>query len=570
MYSRKLYTAVLQTARAMLLLYPQLSEREGGFKRMDAKKTGKLISVLRKEKGMTQGELAQELFVSDKTVSKWESGGGYPEIATLLQLSEILRVSVDFLLNCDEINENNIAIAHEMYEFKGYTSGDHISDEKALTESFVQTGKIEERLYVEYDVKKGLRDINGNGVRAGLTDISKVVGKKDINGEKRPCEGELYYRGYSIQDLVNGHDHSNNFGFEEVTYLLLTGKLPNSRELEDFCDILSQKRVLPLNFIKDVIMKAPSADIMTSMSKSILALASYDSKANDTSLENVMRQSLKLIAVMPVLAVSAYQSYEYYRNNKSLTLHHPRPDYSTAENILHMLRPDKRFTQTEARVLDAVLMLHAEHGGGNNSTFTTHVVTSSGADTYAAITAAMCSLKGPKHGGANLRVVEMFKDIKKNVSDTQNKNELEAYINKILNKEAFDRSGLVYGIGHAVYSLSDPRAEIMREYARQLSAEKGLDSEFELYSNVEEIAVRCIMEKRKIYKGVSVNVDFYSGLAYSMLGIPEEIYTPLFAIARISGWSAHRLEELLNAGKIIRPEYKSVMVEKEYKSIDLR
>ena len=537
---------------------------------MSTKSTGKLIGILRKEIGMTQGELAQELFVSDKTVSKWESGGGYPEIATLIQLSHILRVSVDFLLECEEFDENKIAAAHDMFELKNHTIPKIRNDEKALTEMFVNTGKIDEQLYTVYDVKKGLRDINGNGVRAGLTDISKIVGKKEVNGEKVPCKGELYYRGYSIDDLVSRHDEKNNFGFEEVTNLLLTGNLPNKEELSDFCDILSKNRILPLNFIKDVIMKAPSSDIMTSMSKSILALASYDKNANDTSLENVMRQSLRLIAVMPIMAISAYHAYEYYRNNQSLTIHNPRPDYSTAENILHMLRPDKYFTPTEARVLDAVLMLHAEHGGGNNSTFTTHVVTSSGADTYAAITAAMCSLKGPKHGGANLRVVEMFKDLKKSVSNTEDSNELEEYINKLLNKEAFDRSGLVYGIGHAVYSLSDPRAEIMRTYAKQLSYEKGMEKEYELYRNVEDIAIRRIIEKRKIYKGVSVNVDFYSGLAYSMLGIPEELYTPLFAIARISGWSAHRLEELLNAGKIIRPEYKSVMSEREYVDINDR
>lgn len=556
--------------KLLFLWYNLDNEDLKGAPNMNAKITGKLISILRKEIGMTQSELAQELFVSDKTVSKWESGAGFPEITTLPMLSDILRVSIDFLLNCPEINEENIATAHELYELKHFVAGSHVSDEKTLTEEFVRTGKIDEELYTKYDVKKGLRDINGNGVRAGLTDISKIVGKKEVDGEKVSCRGELYYRGYSIDDLVGGHDKSNNCGYEEVSYLLLTGRLPNTRELEEFCDILAEKRALPLNFIKDVIMKAPSADIMTSMSKSILALASYDKRVNDISLENVMSQSLKLIAVMPVLAISAYNAYEYYRNHESLTIHHPRPDYSTAENILHMLRPDKKFTNTEARVLDAALMLHAEHGGGNNSTFTTHVVTSSGADTYAAITAAMCSLKGPKHGGANLRVVEMFKDIKKNISDTSDKDEIEAYINKILNKEAFDRSGLVYGIGHAVYSLSDPRAEIMREYAKQLSAEKGLDSEFELYSNVEEIAIRLISDKRRIYKGVSVNIDFYSGLAYSMLGLPEELYTPLFAIARISGWSAHRLEELLNAGKIIRPEYKSVMTEKKYEKIENR
>ena len=435
---------------------------------------------------------------------------------------------------------------------------------------FRTDGKIDETLYSKYDVKKGLRDINGTGVLAGLTAVSEIRSKKMVDGALVPCEGELFYRGINVKDLIGNHDDEHCRGFEEATYLLLFNRLPSKVQLDDFCAILSNHRTLPNNFVKDVILKAPSSDIINSMSKSILTLNSYDTNANDVSLENVLRQSLQLVSVFPLLAIYGYQAFSHYKNNKSLIIHNPIAEYSTAENILHMLRPNGKFTKSEAVVLDIALILHAEHGGGNNSTFTTHVVTSSGTDTYSAMTAALCSLKGPKHGGANLKVVRMFDDIKKNVKNWNDTDELSLYIDKILAGDAYDKTGLVYGMGHAVYSISDPRAIVFKEFVRQLSLEKGLENEFELYNNVEKIATKLIMQKRRIYKGVSANVDFYSGFAYRMLGLPEELYTPIFAVARVSGWSAHRMEELLNAGKIIRPAYKSVSGERAYTPINLR
>lgn len=429
----------------------------------------------------------------------------------------------------------------------------------------LENSKIDPNLYIENKVNRGLRDLNGKGVLTGLTEISDVISKKIIDGVETMCEGELYYRGYRIEDLVGGIIADDRFGFEEVIYLLFFGQLPTKEELDDFKNELYSYRKLPNSFIRDIIMKAPSTDMMNSLARSVLTLYSYDSNPDDTSVANVLSQCLKLIACFPQLAVYGYHVYDYgLKNNNSFFIHDPKPEYSTAENLLYMLRIDGKFSPLEAKVLDIALMLHAEHGGGNNSTFTTHVVSSSGTDTYSAIAAALGSLKGPKHGGANIKVTEMFKDIKQNVSDWEDREEVSAYLSKILNKEAFDKSGLIYGIGHAVYSLSDPRAKIFKGFVKDLSIEKGLDKEYMLYSLVEELAPEVIAKKRKMYKGVSANVDFYSGFVYDMLGLPHELFTPIFAISRIAGWSAHRLEELINAGKIIRPAYMSVQPHREY------
>lgn len=431
--------------------------------------------------------------------------------------------------------------------------------------------KIDPSLYTEHKVNRGLRDLNGKGVLTGLTEISEIVSKKIVDGEEVPCEGKLYYRGYDIEKIVGGFIGDNRFGFEEVTYLLLFGKLPNTDELEEFKDVLASYRSLPESFTRDIIMKAPSTDMMNSLARSVLTLYSYDNNPNDTSIPNVLRQCLQLIAMFPLLSVYSYHSYNYYiKNNRSFFIHEPENELSTAENILHMLRLDSKFTPLEAKILDLALVLHAEHGGGNNSTFTTHVVSSSGTDTYSAVAAALGSLKGPKHGGANIKVCAMFDDIKKNVGDWTDEDEITAYLEKILHKEAFDKAGLIYGIGHAVYSISDPRATIFRSYVKSLSEEKGLTEEFKLYSLVEKIAPEIISGERKMYKGVSANIDFYSGFVYDMLSLPHELYTPIFAIARISGWSAHRIEELINAGKIIRPAYMSVQPRREYMSLSDR
>lgn len=428
---------------------------------------------------------------------------------------------------------------------------------------------LEPEMYERYEVQRGLRDKNGNGVVTGLTNISRIESFKMVDGVKTPCEGKLWYRGYDCIELVNGF-RRKRFGFEEVAYLLLFGRLPGESELKQFRDMLAANRTLPTNFTRDVIMKAPSSDIMNSLTRSVLTLASYDKNSSDTGIENVLRQCLALIGVFPMLAVYGYHAYNHYENDESMYIHRPSKKLSTAENLLMMLRPDKKYTELEARVLDIALVLHMEHGGGNNSTFTTRVVTSSGSDTYSVIAAALSSLKGPKHGGANIKVVEMMRDLEANVSDWADEDAVRAYLKKILNKEAFDRKGLIYGMGHAVYSLSDPRAQVFKGFVEQLAAAKGREKDFALYSMIERIAPQVISEKARIYKGVSANVDFYSGFVYSMLEIPLEMYTPIFAIARIVGWSAHRIEELINMDKIIRPAYKSVMEMREYLSMEER
>lgn len=420
---------------------------------------------------------------------------------------------------------------------------------------------IAPELYKEHSVNKGLRDMNGNGVVTGLTNISKIVSSKTVNGERVQCDGELWYRGYKVQDLINNLAE-NEFGFEKIAYLLLLGEMPNKDELKEFKKYIRDCRTLPANFTRDVIMKAPSSDIMNSMTRSILTLASYDKNAIDTTIPNALRQCIQLISEFPLLAVYAYHAYNYSEKQESMIIHRPDPKLSTAENILMMLRADKKYTKTEAKVLDTALILHMEHGGGNNSTFTTRVVTSSGSDTYSTIAAAMSSLKGPKHGGANIKVMEMIDDIKANVPDYDNKEELGEYLSKIIDKQAFDKKGLVYGMGHAVYSLSDPRERVFKSYVQDLAKEKGRERDLMLYQNIEELAPVLISQKRKIYKGVSPNVDFYSGFVYDMLGIPKELYTAMFAIARIVGWSAHRIEELICVDKIIRPAYTSIMEEK--------
>ena len=433
-----------------------------------------------------------------------------------------------------------------------------------LADMCVSNGAIDPELYSKYEVKRGLRDINGKGVLAGLTEISEIVSYTIEDNEMIPCDGKLFYRGYNINDLVNGFGKDKRFGFEETTYLLLFGKLPNKAELKEFCDLLADYRKLPTTFVRDIMMKSPSSDIMNSIARGALTLFSYDEYPNDTSIPNVLRQSLELIALMPLIAVYGYQCKNYYLDGESFIIHQPVAEYSTAQNILHLLRPDSKFTELEAKVLDIALVLHAEHGGGNNSTFTTHVVTSSGTDTYSAVAAALGSLKGPKHGGANVKVTAMFEDLKANISDWTDEEEVACYLTRLLRKDAFDKSGLIYGMGHAVYSISDPRANIFRGFVDKLAAEKGMEKELGLYHMVEQLAPKVISHERHIYKGVSANVDFYSGFVYSMLGLPPELYTPLFAIARISGWCAHRIEELSNAGKIIRPAYKSVSKHREY------
>ncbi len=435
---------------------------------------------------------------------------------------------------------------------------EYIADKEILCQ---KNDAIDPKLYDEYGVKKGLRDKNGNGVLAGLTNISKIVSSKTENGQKIPCDGELWYRGYRVEELLSSLGE-NELGYEKIAYLLLMGELPDEPELCQFKNLIGECRTLPSNFTRDVIMKAPSKDIMNSMTRSILTLASYDEHIADTSVRNSLRQCIQLIGEFPLLAVYGYHAYNYSDNMDSMFIHRPDPSLSTAENFLMMLRPDNKYTQTEAKVLDTALILHMEHGGGNNSTFTTRVITSSGSDTYSTMAAAMSSLKGPKHGGANIKVMEMMADIKKHISDCYDKDEVAAYLTKIINKEAFDRKGLVYGMGHAVYSLSDPRERVFKGYVEKLALEKGREKDLELYRNIEELAPEIIAQHRRIYKGVSPNVDFYSGFVYDMLGIPQELYTAMFAIARIVGWSAHRIEELICTDKIIRPAYMSVMEER--------
>ena len=430
---------------------------------------------------------------------------------------------------------------------------------------------INSDLYSKFDVKRGLRDVNGKGVLTGLTQISEIISSKMVDGVSTPCEGELYYRGYNVKDLVQSFINDNRFGFEETSYLLLFSKLPTLEELQSFNKILVNYRsIMPKNFVRDVIMKKPSEDLMNNIARSVLNMYAYDGNPDDLSIENVLRQSLELISIFPMITVYSYHAKNYYLDKGSLIIHRPQPNLSTAENILYMLRPDHKYSALEAMILDLALILHAEHGGGNNSTFTTHVVTSSGTDTYSAVAAALSSLKGPKHGGANIKVVKMLNDIKKNVSDWNDDQEIEAYLQKILHKEAFDGAGVIYGLGHAVYSISDPRAQIFKGYVEKLSIEKGKTKEFKLYSKIEEIAAQLIAKERRIYKGVSANIDFYSGFVYGMLNLPTELYTPLFATARITGWSAHRIEELTNAGKIIRPAYMCVQDHREFVPITQR
>lgn len=425
-------------------------------------------------------------------------------------------------------------------------------------------GVIDSELFVKYDVKRGLRDLNGKGVLAGLTNISDVRATKIVDGVSVPDYGSLYYRGYNVKDLVNGFSKKGRYGFEEATYLLLFDKLPNERELNEFNELLSFYRTLPTSFVRDIIMKAPSKDMMNTLARSVLTLYSYDDKADDTSMPNVLRQCMQLISLFPLLAIYGYQAYSHYHDGNSLFIHQPDPNMSTAENILHLLRPDGKFTELEAKILDVALVLHMEHGGGNNSTFTTHVVTSSLTDTYSTIAAAIGSLKGPRHGGANIKVVRMIECMKKEIKNWDDEEEVAAYLRKLLHGEAFDNAGLIYGVGHAIYSKSDPRAEVLEQFVGDLAEEKGLMDEYRLYKNIEKLAPMIITEERHMYKGVSINVDFFSGFVYRMLGLPEELFTPLFAIARISGWSAHRLEELSNNGKIIRPAYKTLCVERNY------
>lgn len=434
----------------------------------------------------------------------------------------------------------------------------------------VKNGSIDPELYGKYEVKRGLRDISGKGVLAGLTEISEVRSYIIEDCEMVPCEGKLFYRGTDIEEIVAGFIKEDRYGFEEVIYLLLFGELPTQEQLASFQKQLADYRTLPTSFVRDIIMKAPSPDMMNTLARSVLTLYAYDERANDISIPNVLRQCLQLIALFPLLSVYGYQAYSHYMEGQSLFIHAPKPELSTAENILHMLRPDSKYTKLEAKILDVALVLHAEHGGGNNSTFTTHVVSSSGTDTYSVIAAALGSLKGPKHGGANIKVVQMFEDMKQSISDWEDEEQVAVYLKALLHKEAFDRAGLIYGMGHAVYSLSDPRANIFRKFVKSLSEEKGLHKEYKLYSLVERLAPQVIAQERRIYKGVSANVDFYSGFVYSMLNLPQELYTPIFAIARIAGWSAHRIEELINAGKIIRPAYKNVAAHRPYIKLEDR
>ncbi len=444
-------------------------------------------------------------------------------------------------------------------------------DIQNLSNLCMENLKIDPDLYTKYEVKRGLRDIDGRGVLTGLTDVSKIQSYIVEDNDMIPCEGKLYYQGIDVEDIVAGFIEEKRFGYEETVYLLLFGQLPNQEQLDTIKDILGNYRTsLPTHFVRDIILKAPSKDMMNMLQRSVLTLYAYDEKADDTSIPNVLRQCLQLISVVPLLSVYGYQAYSHYHDGNSLFIHTPQEDLSTAENILYLLRPDSKYSELEARILDLALVLHAEHGGGNNSTFTTHVVTSSGTDTYSSMAASLGSLKGPKHGGANIKVTKMFEEMKEAVSDWDDEDEIKDYLKKLLHKEAFDKAGLIYGMGHAVYSISDPRAKVFKGFVEKLSVEKGYDKEYRLYANVEKLAPIVIAEERKIYKGVSANVDFYSGFVYEMLGLPTELYTPLFAIARMAGWSAHRIEELINQGKIIRPAYKAVKKNQKYIPINER
>ena len=460
-------------------------------------------------------------------------------------------------------------MANKVFSLKEYSLFEVTPEIEHFAKVCEEKNAINKELYTKYEVKRGLRDLNGKGVLAGLTNISDVCATKVVDGKEVPCAGNLYYRGYNIKDLVKGFLQEDHYGFEEISYLLLFGELPNEEELATFHKTLVERRTLPPTFVRDVIMKAPSRDMMNSLSRSILSLYSYDAKADDTSIPNVLRQCLNLISQFPMLMVYGYHAYNY-RLGDDLFIYAPSPELSTAENILMMLREDRQYTKLEARILDMALVLHMDHGGGNNSTFTTHVVTSSGTDTYSTIAAAMASLKGPKHGGANIKVTQMFEDMKEKVHDWEDRDEVRNYLVQLLEKQAFDKKGLIYGMGHAIYSVSDPRADIFKEFVQKLAKEKGYEKEYALYEMVEHMAPEVIAEKRKIYKGVNANVDFYSGLVYSMLGIPSALYTPIFAAARIVGWSAHRLEELINVDKIIRPAYKPLAPYRDYVRMEER
>ena len=460
-------------------------------------------------------------------------------------------------------------MANKDFSLKEYSLFEVTPEIEHFAKVCEEKNAINKELYTKYEVKRGLRDLNGKGVLAGLTNISDVCATKVVDGKEVPCAGNLYYRGYNIKDLVKGFLQEDHYGFEEISYLLLFGELPNEEELATFHKTLVERRTLPPTFVRDVIMKAPSRDMMNSLSRSILSLYSYDAKADDTSIPNVLRQCLNLISQFPMLMVYGYHAYNY-RLGDDLFIYAPSPELSTAENILMMLREDRQYTKLEARILDMALVPHMDHGGGNNSTFTTHVVTSSGTDTYSTIAAAMASLKGPKHGGANIKVTQMFEDMKEKVHDWEDRDEVRNYLVQLLEKQAFDKKGLIYGMGHAIYSVSDPRADIFKEFVQKLAKEKGYEKEYALYEMVEHMAPEVIAEKRKIYKGVNANVDFYSGLVYSMLGIPSALYTPIFAAARIVGWSAHRLEELINVDKIIRPAYKPLAPYRDYVRMEER
>ena len=432
-----------------------------------------------------------------------------------------------------------------------------------LEKELMKNHRIDPNLYVEYDVKRGLRDSAGKGVLTGLTEVSDVKAYNLIEGRQIPAEGHLFYQGYDVYDIVKGLE-GRKYGFEETLYLLIFGKLPNKDELDKFLNVLFELQGLSGRFVRDVIMKASNANIMNAMQRCILTLYTYDQNPEDISAGNVLRQCLELTAKLPLITVYSYHSYRHFRKDETLFIRNPEKGLSLAENLLLMLRPDRQYTELEAKVLDVALILHAEHGGGNNSTFTTHVVTSTGTDTYSSVAASIGSLKGPRHGGANLKAQKMFEDIKANIKDWSDEEEITAYLQKILDKKAFDRSGLIYGIGHAVYTLSDPREVILKRFAKALAEEKGRMEEFALYEAVERIACRLVPEHRRVFKNVCANVDFYSGFVYTMLDIPQELFTPIFAIARMAGWSAHRLEELINAGKIIRPAYKYVGVHTDF------
>ena len=439
-----------------------------------------------------------------------------------------------------------------------------------LAKTVEDADQINPELFTKFDVKRGLRDLNGKGVLTGLTNISTIIASEEVNGERIPTDGNLYYRGINVRDIVHGTASTSKYGFEEAAYLLLFGKLPSESELKGFTELLGFYRSLPTGFVRDIIMKAPSRDMMNTLSRSVLTLYSYDDHADDVSMPNVLRQCLQMISLFPLLAIYGYQAYNHYHEGKSLFIHPPKADLSTAEHILYLLRPDSKYTELEARLLDICLILHMEHGGGNNSSFTTHVVSSSMTDTYSVIAAAIGSLKGPRHGGANIKVIHMFDEMEKAIKDWSDEEEVKAYLKKLLHGEAFDNAGLIYGVGHAIYSKSDPRAVLLKEYTVKLAKEKGMEKELGLYETVERLAPEVISAERKMYKGVSINVDFYSGFVYKMLGLPEELFTPMFAIARIVGWSAHRMEELANNSKIIRPAYMAVSDYYDYVPMDKR